>query len=191
MSKSNSDSPLSEDKLWGNVSPKSRLKAYMPLNRKTSYKIEDDLEEQLNNLLDEQDNKLVDLPIAPSGLLFPDVPTGKLERKTQPLVFPAVPRGPLSRKPQKLTVLEQLALERSKLAAKAKSQTKKNRTMREKLDALVSRFKKGGTRKSTLSTFRKSGAKSRKSTFRKSGAKSRAKSRKSTFKKGGAKSKSR
>jgi hypothetical protein len=176
-SKSSSDSPLSEDKLWGNVSPKSRLKAYMPLNRKKSSKIEDDLEEQLNNLLDEQDNKLVDLPIAPSGLLFPDVPTGKPKPKTPPLVFPAVPTGPLSRKAspkQKLTVLEQFALERSKLAAKAKSQTKKNRTMREKLDALVSRFKKGGTRKSRS---RKSRAKSR--------------SRKSIFKKGGAKSRTR
>jgi hypothetical protein len=160
-SKSSSDSPLSEDKLWGNVSPKSRLKAYMPMKRKTSSKSEDDLEEKLNKLLEELDNKPMVLPIAPSTPLFPDVPTGKLKRKTPPLVFPAVPTGPLSRKAStkhKLTVLEQFALERSKLAAKAKTQTKKNRTMREKLDALVSRFKKGGTRKSKT---RKSRAKSR------------------------------
>ena len=137
------------------------------MKRKTSSKSEDDLEEKLNNLLEEMENKPMFLPIAPSTPLFPDVPRGKPRRKTPPLVFPAVPTGPLSRKPKKLTVLEQLALERSKLAAKAKTQTKKNRTMREKFDALVSRFKKGGTRKS----------KTRKSTFKKGGAKS--KSRKS------------
>ena len=39
MSKSNSD-PLSEGKLWGNLSPKSRLKAYMPEKRKTIYTAE-------------------------------------------------------------------------------------------------------------------------------------------------------
>ena len=168
MSKSKSDSPLSEGKLWGNVSPKSRLKSYMPMNRKMSSNTEGDLEEKLNNLLEEMENKPMVLPIAPFTPLFPDVPRGKPRRKTPPLVFPAVPTGPLSRKASpKLTVLQQLALERSKLAAKAKTQTKKNRTMREKLDALVNRFKKGGTRKS----------KTRKSTFKKGGAKSKSKRR--------------
>jgi len=136
----------------------------MPMKRKMSSKTEDDLEEKLNNLLEEMENKPMDLPRAPSTPLFPEVPTGKLKRKTPPLVFPAVPTTPLSRKASpKLTVLQQLALKRTKLAEKAKTQTKKNRTMREKLDALVSRFKKGGTRKSrtSKSTFRKSGAKSR------------------------------
>ena len=176
MSKSKSDSPLSEGKLWGNVSPKSRLKSYMPMNRKMSSNTEGDLEEKLNNLLEEMENKPMDLPRAPSTPLFPEVPTGKLKRKTPPLVFPAVPTTPLSRKASpKLTLLQQHALKRTKLAEKTENQKKRNRTMREKLDALVSRFKKGGTRKSTLSTFRKSGAKSktRKYTFKKGVAKSR------------------
>jgi len=182
-SKSISDSPLSEGKLWGNVSPKSRLNAYMPEKRKTIYKIPSGLdEEEMNARLLELETP--DLPIAPSGLLFPDVPTGKLERKPPALVFPAVPTGPLSRKPQKLTALEQLyALERGKLTAKTRQQTKKNKSLREKFKSMLNRM--------TKSTFKKGGAKSVStvSTFKKSGAKS--KSRKSTFKKGGAKSKSR
>jgi len=136
----------------------------MPMKRKMSSKTEDDLEEKLNNLLEEMENKPMDLPRAPSTPLFPEVPTGKLKRKTPPLVFPAVPTTPLSRKASpKLTVLQQFALKRTKLAEKAKTQTKKNRTMREKLDALVNRFKKGGTRKSRTrkSTFKKGGAKSK------------------------------
>jgi hypothetical protein len=166
MSKSKSDSPLSEGELFGNLSPESKRKSYMPMKLKTSSKNAGDMEEELNNLLEEMNTKPIDLPKAPSGLLFPDVPTGKLKRKTPPLVFPAVPTTPLSRKSspkQKPTGLERIALNQAKLAKKAKDQTKKNRTMREKLDALVSRFKKGGTRKSTFrkSTFKKSGAKSR------------------------------
>jgi len=176
MSKSKSDSPLSEDKLFGSLSPESKRKSYMPLKRKTSSKNEGDMEEEINNLLEEIDNKPIDLPKAPSGLLFPDVPTGKPKSKSPSLVIQSVPTRTLSRKAspkQKLTGIEQIALNQAKLAKKAKYQTNKNRTMREKLDALVSRFKKGGTRKSTFrkSTFRKS-------TFRKSRAK-RNRSRKS------------
>jgi len=175
MSKSKSDSPIPEDVVWGNLSPKSRLKAYMPEKRKTSsskkkYNIPEGIdEEEMNEALFKLDETL-DLPVAPSGMLFPNVPKEKPKGPT--LELPAAPTTPLPKKPskQKLTVLEQFALKRTKLAEKTENQKKKNRTIRTRLDALVSRFKKGGTRKSTLSTFKKGGAKSR---TRKSRAKSR------------------
>jgi hypothetical protein len=83
------------------------------------------------------------------------------------------------KQPRKPTVLQQFALKSKKVAKKTEIQKNKNRTIRDKLDALVKRFKKGGSRKST---FKKSGAKSstRKSTSRKSRAK-RNRTRKSTF----------
>ena len=192
MPSSKSDSPIPEDVVWGNLSPKSRLKEYMPQKRKTSssnkrnYNIpsgidEEEMNEQLIGL------ETPDLPVAPSGMLFPEVPTDKPKRKTPTLVLPAAPTTPLTKKVRKPTVLEQFGLKRTKLAEKTENQKKKNLTIRTRLDALVSRFKKGGSRKST---FKKSGAKT---TFRKSRAK-RNRTRKSTlstFKKGGAKSKSR
>lgn len=170
MSKSNSDSPLSEGKLWGNLSPKSRLKAYMPQKRKTIYKIPSGIdEEEMNARLLELETP--DLPVAPSGYLFPSPPRTKPTRKSPSLVFPAVPTAKPSAKKQaskpNMTGTMKLMLNRAKLAKKAEEQTKKHRTMREKLDALVNRFKKGGN------TFRKRSLnKSRaKSTFRKSRAK--------------------
>ena len=201
-SKSSSDSPLSEGKLFGSLSPESRRKSYMPLKRKTSYKNEGDMEEELNNLLEEMDNKSIDLPKAPSGFLFPDVPKAKLKSKSPSLVIKSVPTTPLKKKAleQKLTGIEQIALNRLKLVQKAKDQTKQNKTIRDKLKSMLNRmgkstsstFKKGGAKSSTFkkggaksSTFKKGGAKS--STFKKGGAKSR----KSTFKKSGAKSRTR
>ena len=178
MSKSKSDSPLSEGKLWGNLSPKSKLNAYMPQKRKTIYKIPSGLdEEEMNAQLLELETP--DLPVTPSGYLLPSPPRTKPTRKSPTLVFPAAPTAkltakltakpqsmPRSRK-QKLTVPELLALKSKKLAKKAEEQTKKHRTMREKLDALVNRFKKGGNtfHKRSLNKTRS------KSTFRKSRAK--------------------
>jgi hypothetical protein len=175
MSKSNSD-PLSEGKLWGNLSPKSRLKAYMPQKRKTSsskkktYKIPSWIdEEEMNARLLELETP--DLPVAPSGYLLPSPPRTKPTRKSPTLVFPAVPTAKPSAKSQaskpKMTGTMKLMLNRAKLAKKAEEQTKKHRTIREKLDALVNRFKKGGNtfHKRSLNKTRS------KSTFPKSRAK--------------------
>ena len=165
MSKSNSD-PLSEGKLWGNLSPKSRLKAYMPEKRKTIYKIPSGIdEEEMNARLLELETP--DLPVAPSGYLLPSPPRTKPTRKSPTLVFPAVPTAKSHASKPKNTGTMKLMLNRAKRAKKAEEQTKKHRTIREKLDALVNRFKKGGN------TFHKRSLnKSRsKYTFRKSRAK--------------------
>jgi hypothetical protein len=169
MPSSKSDSPISEDVVWGKLSPKSRLNAYMPQKRKTSsskkrtYNIPEGIDpKDMEDVLFEE----LETPKRKSPTLeFPDVPKEKPKRKSPTLKFPDVPTTPLMKQQRKLTVLQQFALKRTKLAEKTENQKKKNRTMREKLDALVNRFKKGGSRKST---FKKSGAKS---TFRKSRAK--------------------
>ena len=183
MPNSKSDSPIPEDVVWGNLSPKSRMNAYMPQKRKTSssknrtYNIPEGIvQEEVDDALFELETPKRKSPT----LEFPDVPKEKPKRKSPTLVLPAAPTTPFMKQPRKPTVLQQFALKRTKLAAKTEIQKKKNRTMREKLDALVNRFKKGGSRKYPPLIKVEPKSSTRKSTFRKSRAK-RNRTRKSTF----------
>jgi hypothetical protein len=164
MQSVNSDSPDLEKELFDNLTTGQRKNAYMP-NKKSSknYNVPSNVSESDMNALSEEfeqpnysANELI-LPVAPSGYLFPSPPKTKPKLGSKPLILPNAPTAkskPMDRKPS-TTGTKKLMLNRSKLAKKAEEQKRKHRTIREKLDALVKRFKKGGTRKRRKSSSRK------------------------------------